>query len=106
MNNGSRNRQRRSLDEFRKKIEEKEKRKIRGRREKGQSVWFGLGMFGLIGWAVAIPTLIGIAIGVWLDSTLRDQYSWTLMFLLIGLAVGCLNAWHWLKKEGRPDKER
>lgn len=24
-------------------------------------------MFGIIGWAVAIPTLIGVAVGIWLD---------------------------------------
>jgi ATP synthase protein I len=101
MNNGPGNRQRRSLDEFRKKIEEKEKRKIRGREEKGHSILFGLGMFGLIGWAVAIPTLIGIAVGVWLDATFQSRYSWTLMAMIIGLAIGCLNAWLWLKREGR-----
>jgi ATP synthase protein I len=101
MKNGPGNSGRRSRDEFSRKIEEKEKRKIRGRKEKDQSVWFGLGMFGLIGWGVAIPTLIGIAIGIWLDATFQSRYSWTLMCLIIGLAIGCLNGWHWLKKEGR-----
>ena len=42
-------------------------RKRRARREGRTSPWFGLGMFGLIGWSVAIPTLIGIALGLWLD---------------------------------------
>jgi predicted F0F1-ATPase subunit len=31
-------------------------------------VWFGLGMMGLIGWSVAVPTLLGAALGLWLDS--------------------------------------
>jgi hypothetical protein len=27
------------------------------------------------------------------------------MGLLIGLLVGCLNAWYWLNSEGRPDED-
>ena len=30
-------------------------------------VWFGLGMMGLIGWSVVVPTLLGAALGIWLD---------------------------------------
>ena len=37
-----------------------------GRRSEG--AWFGLGMMGLIGWSVAIPTLLGAALGLWLDA--------------------------------------
>jgi predicted F0F1-ATPase subunit/F1F0 ATPase subunit 2 len=46
----------------------KESRKLKARREKGRSLWFGMGMFGLVGWSVAIPTLAGIALGVWVDT--------------------------------------
>ena len=42
-------------------------RKLRARRNSAQGVWFGLGMMGLIGWSVAIPTLLGAALGIWLD---------------------------------------
>ena len=31
-----------------------------------QGVWFGLGMMGLIGWSVIVPTLLGAALGIWL----------------------------------------
>lgn len=88
-------------EEFSREIRKKEERRLKGREERDKSVWFGLGMFGLIGWAVAVPTLIGIAIGVWLDAKFKSQISWTLTFLLLGVAVGCYNAWHWLNKEGR-----
>ncbi len=27
--------------------------------------------------------------------------SWTLALLLAGLAIGCLNAWHWVAKEDK-----
>jgi len=77
----------------------KEERKIKARREKNRGVWFGLGMFGLVGWSVAIPTLLGIVAGVWIDKTWPSPYSWTLMGLVIGVIVGCINAWYWIKRE-------
>jgi len=82
-------------------VGKKEARKIEARKKKDRGVWFGLGMFGLVGWAVAIPTLIGIAVGVWIDQSLTGPYSWTLMGLFIGVIVGCLNAWYWVNRESR-----
>ncbi len=74
-------------------------RKRKAQQNAGQSVWFGLGMMGLIGWSVVVPTLLGAALGIWLDKRYAGSYSWTLMLLLIGLLIGCLNAWHWVVKE-------
>ena len=88
---------------FIKEVGAKEARKIKARREERRHLWYGLGMFGLVGWSVSIPTLIGIAIGVWIDTKWPSPYSWTLMFLFIGLILGCLNAWFWVKREGRGD---
>ena len=42
-------------------------RKLHAQRHVTRTVWFGLGMMGLIGWSVAIPTLLGAALGIWLD---------------------------------------
>jgi ATP synthase protein I len=76
-------------------------RKLRAQRHVTRTVWFGLGMMGLIGWSVAIPTLLGAALGVWLDKRHTGPHSWTLMLLVLGLIIGCLNAWHWVSKEDR-----
>lgn len=76
-------------------------RKLRARRHKDRTVWFGLGMMGLIGWSVTIPTLIGAAIGIGLDKRYPGGRSWTLALLVAGLAIGCWNAWHWVTKEDR-----
>jgi len=63
-------------------------------------------MFGIIGWAVAIPTLVGVALGVWLDRHYPSPHSWTLTMIVIGVVIGCLNAWHWVSEENRNiDKE-
>jgi ATP synthase protein I len=92
-----------SGDGFIETVGTKENRKIRARQEEDRGVWFGLGMFGLVGWAVAIPTLIGIAVGIWIDKRWPSPYSWTLMLLVIGVVVGCLNAWYWVRRESRRD---
>jgi len=90
-------------EELIRKVACKEARKLKARREKARSLWFGMGMFGVVGWSVAIPTLAGIALGVWVDTRWPGPYSWTLMLMVIGVGLGCLNAWYWIKRESRHD---
>jgi ATP synthase protein I len=85
--------------EFQRKLEARQRRKLRALRRGDESVWFGFGMFGLVGWSVAVPALLLTALGVWIDSSSKSRYSWTLMLLVIGVCLGCLNAWFWLSKE-------
>jgi len=73
-------------------------RKIKARKST-QGVWLGLGMMGLVGWSVVVPTLLGAALGIWLDKHHPGDRSWTLALLVAGLAMGCLNAWFWVAKE-------
>ena len=80
---------------------EKALRKLQAQRHATQTVWSGLGMMGLVGWSVAVPTLLGAALGIWLDKHYPGNHSWTLMLLAIGLGFGCFNAWHWIDKEDR-----
>ena len=80
-------------------------RKLKAQRQVTRTVWFGLGMMGLIGWSVAIPTLLGSALGFWLDQQRPGKSSWTLALLVAGLVVGCLNAWHWVAKEDKEMRE-
>ncbi len=84
----------------------KESRKLRAQQESIQTIWSGVAMFGLIGWSVAVPTLLGIAVGIWLDKKVPIPESWTLMLLVAGLCIGCLNAWHWVAKESREIRKR
>ncbi len=86
-------------------VDKKARRRLKAEREARHSIWFGLGMFGLVGWAVAVPTLIGIAIGWWLDRRFPGPPSWTLSLLFLGVAVGCYHAWQWIKREGRHDRD-
>ncbi|BBO85811.1 ATP synthase I [Desulfosarcina ovata subsp. sediminis] len=88
-------------------VDNVEKRKLRAREKRKDPIWFGLGMFGVVGWAVAIPTVLCIFLGVWIDLRWPGPYSWTLMLLVAGVALGCLNAGFWVKREKHSiDRER
>ena len=92
---------------FPEEIDTRERRKLRARKKASGDVWFGLGMFGAVGWSVAIPTVIGIFLGVWIDMKWASSYSWTLMLLFIGLIIGCMNAWFWITRQRRDiDRKR
>jgi ATP synthase protein I len=62
-------------------------------------------MMGLIGWSVVVPTLLGALLGIWLDKSNPGSFSWTLSLLVIGLVIGCLNAWRWVTKEEKEMRE-
>lgn len=66
-----------------------------------RGVWLGLGMMGLVGWTVSVPTLLGAAAGIWLDERHPGSHPWTLALLVAGLVLGCMNAWYWVAKEYR-----
>jgi ATP synthase protein I len=82
-------------------VAEKTARKLKAQREGPQGVWFGLGMSGLVGWSVAVPTVAGGLIGIWIDRRHPGGHSWTLALLAAGLAIGCLNAWHWVAQQNK-----
>lgn len=85
-------------------VERKEARKLAARRRGHRSIAFGLGLFGVVGWSVVIPTLLGVALGLYLDRVVPLGFSWTLTLMIVGLALGALLAWQWLQRESRrPD---
>ena len=86
---------------FVKKIGEKERQKLKSLRKDKESVWSGLGMFGMVGWSIAVPTLLGTMLGIWLDKIKPQSFSWTLTFLAAGIFTGCLIAWFWVSKEDK-----
>ncbi len=83
-------------------------RKLRVQRRGDRSLYFGFGMFGLIGWSIAAPTFIGALGGMWLDQHYPGPHSYTLALLVAGLVLGCAQAWHWVAQEEKKirDEER
>ena len=90
-------------ERFRDDVARKARRRRLAEREAKRSIWFSLGLFGIVGWSVALPTLAGVALGVWLDRSFPGRISWTLTLLFVGVAVGCLNAWRWIRNEQLDD---
>lgn len=76
-------------------------RKLLARRDGAPGVWFGLGTMGLIGWSVVMPTVLGAALGIWLDAKHPGTHSWSLALLMAGLVLGCANAWRWVAQQDR-----
>lgn len=87
------------MNKFVGQITAKADRKLQAQRSTTQGVWFGLGMMGMIGWSVVVPTLLGAGLGIWLDKHHAGPHSWTLALLVAGLAIGCWLAWFWVSKE-------
>lgn len=55
--------------------------------------WAGLVLVGQLGLTVAIPILLGIGVGLFIDSKLRSSPIATLIGLLLGLAAGVYGAY-------------
>lgn len=89
-------------DQFLEKIQRDSAKKIKAQKE-GNEIMFGLGLFGIVGWSIAIPTIIGIALGTYLDKRFTQGFSWTITLLFGGVMFGAFNAWHWIKEKSRDD---
>ena len=95
-------------------VDAKAQRKLVASRDGAPGVWSGLGMMGLIGWSVVVPTLLGATLGIWLDTHHPGTHPWSLALLMAGLVLGCLNAWRWVAQQDKamhapglaPDAER
>ncbi len=86
------------MGDFIDQIEVQVKRKLRAQSRENH-IWSGFGMFGLIGWSVALPVVLGALLGIWIDERYPGSHSWTLILLIAGLCIGCWNAARWVMKE-------
>ena len=88
-----------SAERLIREVGSREARMLRRRTQGPPNIWRSVGLIGLIGWSVALPMLIGIAIGTWIDHAWPSRFSWTLMLLAGGLLAGCAGAWNRVRKE-------
>ena len=86
-------------DEFEARVRRQRELIEGGRREKGESFWRYVGLIGVVGWSVVVPMALGVLLGVWLDRKYGTGSRWTLALLLVGLCIGCVNAWRMITKE-------
>lgn len=81
-------------------IGQRARRMKKARDNPGPNPLRGIGTFGMIGWAVAVPTVAGAFLGLWLDRIAPQEFSWTIALLLGGVVLGGFIAWSWIGKEG------
>ncbi|QYX55969.1 AtpZ/AtpI family protein [Roseovarius sp. SCSIO 43702] len=74
-------------------------RKQKARDNPGPSPLRGIGVFGVIGWSVAVPTVAGAFLGLWLDAAYPQEFRWTIALILGGVVLGAALAWAWIEKE-------
>lgn len=71
------------------------------RNDPGESPLRGLGVFGIIGWSIAVPTVGGAFLGLWLDRVAPQDFSWPIVLILGGVVIGGIIAWSWISKESQ-----
>jgi ATP synthase protein I len=60
-----------------------------------------VGFASTIGLTLVLSTVIGLAVGIWLDKVF-DTGPWlTLIFLVLGIAAGFRNFYHFMSKSNR-----
>ncbi len=81
------------------------RRMKKARENAGVSPLRGLGAFGMIGWSIAVPTVGGAFLGLWLDRTVPQDFSWVLALILGGVTLGGFIAWAWIGRESREEED-
>lgn len=61
--------------------------------------------FGIIGFSIMIPALIGAILGMALDVLKPGPLSWSIVFIIAGLALGFFMTWKWMVKEIRRNNQ-
>lgn len=73
-------------------VEAKQQNMQRGRNHR-DALLRSAAILGVIGWSVVVPTLTGVAVGIWIDGRWPGRFSWTITLMSLGLLLGCANAW-------------
>ncbi|OUL95659.1 AtpZ/AtpI family protein [Paraburkholderia hospita] len=81
------------------------KRDATGREEPEPSLGARLGQIGVLGWTIVLPTLLGLALGRWLDRFAGTRVFFSAPLLMIGAAIGLWSAWRWMHRQQRRDRD-
>ncbi|WP_254435236.1 AtpZ/AtpI family protein [Pandoraea communis] len=58
-----------------------------------------LGQIGILGWAITLPSLIGLFVGRWLDRSFGTGVLFSAALLMVGAGVGLWSAWRWMHRQ-------
>jgi ATP synthase protein I len=83
---------------FSEDIEKSAKELMKARKEK--TFWHYASLIGVGGWLFVIPIVAGAYLGRYLDKKLGG-ISWTITFIIIGIAVGIYNFWYFYLRKSK-----
>jgi len=88
-----------SNSRFEKNLNAKIRRRIKAKSCPSAACSFAL--FGLVGWSIVIPAFFAAMLGRWLDDKYGSGTSsaFTLLFIVLGIAVGAVNACRYITRE-------
>ncbi|MDR6207958.1 AtpZ/AtpI family protein [Paraburkholderia graminis] len=79
--------------------QEAARRAARAREVPEPSLGSRLGQIGILGWAIVLPTLLGLALGRWLDRIFATRVFFSAPLLMAGAALGFWSAWKWMHRQ-------
>jgi ATP synthase protein I len=86
---------------FSRDIEKSAKELKKGRKERS-TFWHYAYVLSVGGWLFVIPVVGGAYFGKYLDRKIgAGGISWTLTFIIIGMAVGIYNVWYFLLRKSQ-----
>jgi ATP synthase protein I len=62
-----------------------------------------LGQIGILGWSIVVPTLLGLALGHWLDRRFHTGVFFAAPLLMVGAGIGLWSAWKWMHRQALKD---
>jgi ATP synthase protein I len=86
---------------FSEKVEKSAEELMKSRHEKSR-FWHYAQMLGVGGWLFVIPVVAGAYLGRYVDEKTRGDISWTITFIIIGIAIGAYNIWYFLLRKSQP----
>lgn len=85
---------------FSEDIDKSAKELLKSRREK-TSLWHYAYVIGVGGWLFVIPIVAGAYLGRYLDKKTEGGISWTITFIIIGIAIGIYNIWYFYVRKSK-----
>jgi ATP synthase protein I len=86
------------MSRFSKNVEKSAKEVKEAEKQKGR-LWHYASVIGIAGWLFAIPVVAGAYLGRYLDKKLEANISWTITFIILGIAIGTYNVWYFYFRE-------
>ncbi|MDR4508123.1 MAG: AtpZ/AtpI family protein [Candidatus Brocadiaceae bacterium] len=86
---------------FSEHIDKSAKELLESRKQK-TTFWQFANVLGVGGWVFVIPIVGGAYLGRYLDKKFGNEgISWTITLIIIGIAAGAFNVWHFFVKKSK-----